>query len=100
MKSAQKIVDEMYSGNTECIISNIFSSNPYLVINAIICGVRYRLNSPDFIYGIRVATSNTQRVLGYAISSVANAAMCILNDMPYRGDDRVTIELIKSNFEI
>lgn len=90
----------MYSGNTECITRNIFSANPYVVINSIICGVRYHVNDSDFITGIMASTSNTQRVLGYPINSVATAALCVLKGLSYAGDDYITKELVECGFEI
>ena len=100
MKSVQAIVDEMYNGNAECITRNIFSSNPYFVINSIICGVRYRVNDSDFLTGVKAATSNTQRVLGYPINCVATAALCVLKGLPYTGDDYITKKLVECGFEI
>lgn len=99
MSEEQRIIDEMYSGNILTIKSNITSDIPNLVMNSIIAGIKFNIQDNDYIEGIKKACSNKTILMGICLGSVAKAALCILTNSQYNGNDSIIKSLIDNHFE-
>lgn len=99
-KTIQQQIDEMYSGNTEAIVTGVHSKNDYILMNAILSGAKLKIKEEDFVAGVDKARTNEIILLGFPIKSVAEAAYHFLTDRKYNGSDPVVATLIKNKFII
>ena len=100
MKLIQNLIDDMYNGNTDAILSGVSSSNDYLLINAIIAGTKQGINEGRFIEGLTSAQKSESVLLGFPIASIATASLHLLQEKKYTGDDAIVKELLENKFDI
>lgn len=100
MKQIQNLIDDMYNGNTDAILSGISSNNDFLLINAIIAGTKQGVKEDKFIEGITKAQESEAILLGFPIASIATASSHLLQKKKYTGDDVIVKELLESKFDI
>lgn len=101
MNETQVKINSMISGNAEEIISGIFSDRPIVVANAIMSGTRLRITDSGFVDEIKkISSDSTEKVMGIPLGKFATAALYILNDERYDGDDKVIENFVRSRFEI
>ncbi len=96
----QQTINEMYSGNTDAIISGVNSNNDYLVMNAILSGTKKKIQDERFIEGVQKARKSNVVLLGYPIKSVADASYYFLTKQKYDGDDEIVKTLLENEFNI
>ena len=98
MTNIQQMIDGMYKGNTKLIEECVSSDSHILVLNSILAGTKIELMSKEFINGIQVATENEGILLGVPLKSVAKAALHLLGQRSYDGDDRLILMMIENGF--
>lgn len=100
MNEVQTQIDRMISGNEDEILSGILSDRPIVLVNAIMSGARHRIADPKFVEALKqISSSSTEKVMGLPLSKVAAAALCILKNEQYDGEDKVIDNLVRSRFE-
>lgn len=101
MNEVQAKIDCIISGNEEEIISGVFSDRPIIVVNAIMAGTRRRITDSKFIERLKeISSDSTEKVMGLPVSKFATAALYILNEEQYDGNDKVVEKIVRSRFEI
>lgn len=99
MKKEQQAIDNMCKGDITAIKEYITSDIPNLVMNSIIFGVKIGLKDEDYVRKLEMNCSSKTVLMGVCLGNVAQAALCILTDKPYLGNNSTIKSLIKSNFE-
>lgn len=100
MKTLQNKVDSMHNGNIEAILSGISSSNDYLVMNALLCGAKFKVKDKLFIDGVEKARNNETTLLGFPLKSIADATIHFIREKEYKGNDDLVKTLINNEFNI
>lgn len=96
MTNTQKLIDRMHAGEIPMILENIQARTPILVLNAMMAGVKMGVKDPAFIEGIKKAEKSDVVLLGLPIKKVATAALHLLGQCEYSGEDPVIAALIES----
>lgn len=96
----QVIIDRMYAGDREAIISGIDAESPILVMNSIMAGVKMRIRDIRFMNGLKKAEERKEILLGISLSKAAVAAEHLLGIRKYEGDDQMILSMIASEFRI
>ncbi len=97
MANIQLQIDAMYKGDKETIIEGISSKTQIVVANAVIAGAQQSIKEPKFIAELKNLVNDTEIVLmGIPVSSIATAALDILDIIKYEGDDEYIQSLINS----
>lgn len=96
----QTLIDRMYSGDKNAIISGIMSERPILVMNAVMAGTKLGVRDTRFLIGLKKAGENDEVLLGIHLRKVAIAAEHLLGIKKYNGDDRTILLMIESEFGI
>lgn len=94
----QQKIDKMYSGNTKAIVAGVHSTNDYIVMNALLSGMRLQVDDEEFIAGVKKAKRNEAVLLGYPIKSIAEAAECVLTGKKYGGSSPIVKDLLTNGF--
>ena len=97
--NVQQRIDEMKNGNISEIKRSISSEIPILIMNSLIFGANNVVDD-DYIKKVKTMCSDDTALMGFQISSVAKAVLCVLTGTKYSGDDLVTTSLIINNFNI
>ena len=92
------VVQEMYQGNKEVILESLRSESIFLNMNAIICCAQKKLSAKEFIDALVSLKDVDIALLGYRISDAATAALYLVNNEPYEGENEVVKKLVDSNF--
>lgn len=100
MKKMQTLIDKMYDGDTEAIVSGISSKNDYILINSVLAGTKYGIKDKRFIDGVLKAQNSKSVLLGFSLASIAIASEHFLTNKRYMGDDTTVKALIESKFNI
>ncbi len=100
MNEKLDIIERMYGGDIEAIISNVFSKNEYLVMNAILSGTQNKVLNVEFLEGVKKAQNSETVLMGIPLKSVAEASIHVLIGKKYEGNDDFIKNLILNNFNI
>lgn len=100
MNQLKKLIDEMYSGNAEAILSGISSESDYIVMNAILTGAKRGMTEKQFLDGLAKAQESKTVLMGFPLASVATAAAHFLKKIKYTGNDEIIKTLIENKFTI
>lgn len=100
MNGIQTMVDEMYKGNIEAILSGILSDNDYVLMNAILAGTKQGLKERKFIEGVSNAQNSKTVLPGFPLASVAVASRHFLEGKKYTGGDAMVKLLLDNKFDI
>lgn len=98
MTKTQMVIDEMHRGNTNVIVASIFDQTPIVVLNAIMAGTKIGIRESAFVDGIKSAEKSDAVLLGVPLSKLATAALHLLGEREYTGDDSAVIAMINSKF--
>ena len=99
MDTIQSRIDRMHEGDLDQIIAGINSQNNLLVMNAVLAGANQRITDEAYIEGLRKALDNSVCLMDTPISSIAAAALHVLNVQKYTGHDPRILQLITSEFD-
>lgn len=89
----------MYDKEFDKIMQNISSSNPFLIMNAIIEGTKHNITDKRFINAVKHNKSNEETILNIPIRCIAQASLHILNIEQYIGTDNLVKRLIQTKLE-
>lgn len=96
----QLVINKMYAGDTEAIISCVDSEKSILVMNALMAGTKMMVRDVRFLCGVKKAKKSEAVLLGIPLKKVAIAAEHLLGIQKYRGNDKVILDMISSEFGV
>lgn len=100
MSNKQTIINQIVSGNEKAIIAGIRSDSPIIALNAIMSGTRCGIANSDFVDGVRdISTKSSDVIMDIPLRKFAIAALHILENKKYSGDDTIIKALIESRFK-
>lgn len=98
MTDIQMSINCMMNGNKEKILKGINSDSPILIANAIMQGVNFEIKDKQFTESLKKLKTNNIRVLNVPLNYLAIAALSIIGDEVYTGDDVYIKNMIESKF--
>lgn len=96
----QLVINKMYAGDTEAIISCVDSEKSILVMNALMAGTKMMVRDERFLSGVKKAKKSEVVLLGIPLKKVAVAAEHLLGIQEYMGNDKVILAMISSEFGV
>lgn len=84
------------SGDTEAILQGLASKSPVFRFQAICGAVNHRVYLPEVLDRIIALTNDDERVMGYSVSMLAQAALARAGVMEYEGNDDRVLTLIQT----
>ena len=99
MNQAQILINKMYNGDTEAILSGVSSDNDFVLTNAILAGTKQGIKEKKFIEGVSKAQNSKVVLLGFPLASIAVASRHFLEGEKYFGDDEIVKSLLETDFK-
>ena len=97
----QELADRMIQNDEEAILEGAYADSSFLFFIAVLWGTRYKVKNIKFISALRDRLIHSKaRFFGINLSDFVIAALDILDEERYEGDDPVVLYLISTNFDI
>ena len=84
------------NGDTEAILQGLASKSPIFRFQAICGAVNHSVYLPEVLDRIKTLTNDDERVMGYSVSMLAQAALVRAGVAEYGGDDSRVLRLIQT----